>query len=118
MDIYEMLEKGMTIDEIKSEVDKAAALYKEDQESEKEELLNYAKEDLRDSIINFLEATGEVDPETLKDEKFKETVEKTINDFKDQLTAFNKLTKLFQEDQPKTVKVESRDLKDLARLFF
>lgn len=117
MDIYEMLENGMTADEIKAEVDKTAALYKEDQEAEKEKEMNYAKEDLYDAMINFLDASGEVDPKTLESENFQKMLREIIDDFKDQLRFYSKLTNAFKEEKPKSAAAPD-DLKVLAKLFF
>ena len=117
MDIYEMLEKGMTADEIKAEVDKTAALYKEDQESEKEENYNFAKEDLHDSMINFLDATGEVDPEILKSEAFDKSVYDIIDDFREQLNLYSKLSKAIKS-KDKKIPASPDDLQMLARMFF
>ena len=116
MDIYEMLENGMTADEIKAEVDKTAALYKEDQEEKKEKEMNYAKEDLYDAIINFLDASGKVDPKTLESEKFQQMVKDTIDDFEDQLSFYSKLTNTFKKGKPEVATPD--DLKVLAKLFF
>lgn len=117
MDIYEMFQNGMTADEIKAEVDKTAALYKEDQEAEREKEMKYAKEDLYEAMINFLDASGEVDPKTLKSEKFQKMLREIIDDFKDQLGFYSKLTSAFKEEKPKSAAAPD-DLKVLAKLFF
>ena len=117
MDIYEMFKNGMTADEIKAEVDKTAALYKEDQEAEREEEMKYAKEDLYDAMINFLDASGEVDSKTLKSETFQKMLREIIDDFKDQLGFYSKLTSAFKEEKPKSAATPD-DLKVLAKLFF
>lgn len=117
MDIYEMLEKGMTVDEIKSEVDKTAALYKEDQESEREKELAYAKEDLRDSLMNFLEATGYVDAEVLKDEKFQKDLDTAIGNLCEELKLYSTLAEMFKDTESKTAAAPD-NLKELAKMFF
>lgn len=117
MDIYEMFKNGMTADEIKAEVDKTAALYKEDQEAEREEEMNYAKEDLYDAMINFLDTSGEVDPKTLESENFQKMLREIIDDFRDELKFYSKLTKAFKNEKPKNAATPD-DLKVLAKLFF
>lgn len=118
MDIYEMLEKGMTADEIKAEVDKTAALYKEDQEAEKEKELAYAKEDLHDALINFLDATGHVDSDILNDKKFQEELDTAIDNLCEELKMYSKLTTLFRDVNSKAVAEKPDDLKALAKMFF
>lgn len=118
MDIYEMLEKGMTVDEIKAEVDKTAALYKEDQEAEKEKELAYAKEDLHDALVNFLDATGHVDNDLLKSKSFQEELDAAIDNLCEELKIYSKLTAMFKDTKPKAAAAAPDDLKELAKMFF
>ena len=104
MDIYEMLEKGMSVDEIKAEVDKTAALYREDQEAEKNEELEWAKVELCDAILNFLEASGDVDPELLASKSLKDNLMDVIEDFKDQLKMYSEISKIFEEERAAATK--------------
>lgn len=118
MDIYELLEKGLTVDEIKAEVDKAADLYKEDQEAKKEEALAYAKEDLHDALVNFLDATGYVDNDLLKSKSFQKELDTAINNLCEELKIFSKLAATFEGIEPKTIIEKPDDLKALAKIFF
>ena len=118
MDIYEMLEKGMSVDEIKAEVDKTAALYKEDQEAEREKNLAYAKEDLHDALVSFLNATGYVDDELLKSKSFQEDLEAAIDNLCEDLKMYSKLAAMFKDTKSKTVAAAPNDLKELAKMFF
>ncbi len=118
MDIYEMLEKGMTVDEIKAEVDKTAALYKEDQEAEKEKELAYAKEDLHDALVNFLDATGYVDTNFLSGEKFQKDLDTAIDNLCEELKIYSKLAEMFKDVESKTAAATPDDLKELAKMFF
>lgn len=117
MDIYEMLEKGMTVDEIKAEVDKTAALYKEDQEAEREETLAYAKDNLRDALTDFLVDTGYVDTDFLNSEKFQKDLGTAIDNLCEELKLYSKLAAMFEDVGSKTAAAPD-DLKELAKMFF
>lgn len=117
MDIYELLEKGLTVDEIKAEVDKAAELYKEDQESKKEEALAYAKEDLHDALVNFLDATGYVDNDLLKSKSFQEQLDAAIDNLCEELKIFSKFAATFEGIESKTLVETPNELKTLAKIF-
>lgn len=128
MDIYDMLEEGMSVEEIKAEVDKVAALHKQDKEQElaaKEENIRFAAEDLYESLINYLEATGDVDAEILESEGFKENLMKVIDDFRDQLKAYAVLVSWFKDfadpyegKKERDHKEDDNDLKDLISKYF
>lgn len=130
MDIYDMLENGMSVEEIKAEVDKVAELHKQDKEQEaaaKEENIRYAAEDLYESLINYIEATGDVDAEILESEGFKENLMKVIDDFRDQLKAYAALVSWFKDftdldneekEKEKDHKEDDNDLKDLISKYF
>lgn len=120
MDIYEMLENGMTVDEIKAEVDKTAAIYKEDQEAEQTEALAWAKEDLYDAIMNFLGACDNISHEILEKKEFQNSVRDAIDSFEEQLGLYSKITELIKGNKPPTAATTAttNDLKTLAQLFF
>ena len=126
MDIYDMLEKGMSVEEIKAEVDKVAELHKQDKEQEaaaKEENIRYAAEDLYESLINYIEATGDVDSDILDSDSFKKSLMKVIDDFREQLKVYAALTPWFKSftdpcKKDKKDEEEENALKYFASTFF